>query len=216
MKPICHRLVLSTASNATHIALMLRTGVRFHLKECEMDPNSNNNSAFVHKQWANALGNFLQMFVGAIQLIVLTVGTVGFSLLDLVLGSFVLSKLGLHGASLDLLFVVVPISGGFIALLISAALSAAKLGAWDALLSGKVPTKTTATMAILVMVVASALDVIINVAFAGYFVRGVVPQDIISSQAGILETVLAISLGILTMFDAPMLVQLIHHLRNNK
>jgi hypothetical protein len=180
-----------------------------------MDPN-NHNSAFVHKQWSAALGELLHMVVGGMQLIVLTIGTVGFSLLDLVLGSFVLSRLGLHGAAIDLLFVNIPISAGFIALLVSAALSAAKLGAWDALLSGKAPTKSFATLAILIMVVASAIDVIINVAFAGYYVRGVVPEEIISAQAGILETMLAIGLGVLTLFDAPMLVQLIHHLRGHK
>ncbi len=180
-----------------------------------MNTDPNTNSAFVHKQWASMLGNLLQMLAGAIQLTVLTIGVVGFAVLDLVLGSFVLGKLGVHGATLDIWVTQIQVPAGFIALIVSAALSGAKLGAWDALLSQKVKGYT-AWGVVVVMVTVSLLDVLFNVAFAGYYVRGIVPQEIIASQAGILETLLALSLGVLTFFDAPMLVHLIHHLKNHK
>ena len=61
-----------------------------------MNPDS--NTAFVHKAWALKIGEFLQGAAGAIQLTVLTIGTTGFAVLDLLLGSFVLSLIGVPGA----------------------------------------------------------------------------------------------------------------------
>lgn len=177
------------------------------------DPNT--KTAFVHKQWAAGLGSLLQMLAGAIQMFVLTVGAIGFALLDLILGSFVLSKLGVHGASVDIWIAQINIPAGFIALIISAALSGAKLGTWDALLSQKV-NGYAAWGVIAVMGITSLLDVAFNVAFAGYYMHGVVPQDLIAANASLIETLLALSLGVLTFFDAPMLVQLVHRLKNHK
>ncbi len=180
-----------------------------------MSPDPDFDSAFPEKRMAASLELLLEKGTTAFLLMLLTVGIIGIMSLDLTLGSFVLSTMGIHGAILDVWFMQIHVPAGFIALIVSATFSAAKLGAWDALLTNKVKGHV-AWITIAVMIAVSMVDVVLNVSFVGYYVRGVVPAEIISSQAGILETSFALGLGVLTMFDALIVLQLVHHLRNHK
>jgi hypothetical protein len=171
-------------------------------------------TAFVHKKWAAAVAFMLEQVAGILQLLVMTVGILGFALLDLILGSFVLSQVGTHGASVDTGFKVFALSAGFISFVISAALSAAKLGAWDAILARRIQG-TFAWVTIGVAIVVSFIDVIFNVAFAGFMIHGAVPMGILSPERTAIESVLAVALAFLTFFDAPLLVLFIHHLKGH-
>lgn len=158
----------------------------------------------------NWLSKIISIMIAAMRTVTMISGTLTLLIIDVALGAVTFGLVLQHDVQVDLAFLSITISAGFIGTVISLATSATQLAMWDLILTGRLKNRSIGLtfMAVLVL-----LDTICDVALTSFLIYGENPLLFWPAQPDFLYYVVASLIMLLTALNEFFIAGLIEHLR---